>query len=549
MRTLSFVRAGILGAITVVAVSGSAWAGEPDRAPDGVNAAEPAPLREHRLARENVLGTSLDLTVVTRDPAAAERCLDRALLVIDEACRIFSTYDPESEISRFHRLDAAGQGEAALSPLLGALLRRTRAWQVRSGGAFDPCIAPLIARWQEAERRGSAPTDAELAPLLAAEPRFAIERVSASPGSTYRVAGDGLVRFDLNAIGKGTIIDLALAAARSGAPEVAGLVLNIGGDIGTWGARPDGAPWEVAIADPANPADNAPALARVIVGAGRAVATSGGYARYRTIDGVRYSHLLDPRTGRPVDHVRSATVSAETAETADVLATILTVLPVEEGLALVEATAGGAGLVVTRDGTLHRSERWAAMERPITPPPDPFGFDEVAAAPFAKWKKDFIVEAKFTLVDSGTSGQGGFKRHYVAVWVEDKRGRVIKVVALWAKQGELDYVKKLNDFWKSWNGSVIDQNEANALGTLSKATRRPGEYSVIWDGTTHFGDPVPQGTYTIHIDINREHGPGNERHTHTAVKLKCGSSKKGGKLPDQPELTGVEIRYYKKKSD
>ncbi len=520
-RNALLIAAAVASAVVTLTVS----AGRTD--------ADPTPAAEHHFARERVLGTSFDLTVVTDDRATAERCLDDVLGAIDAACVTLSTYDAESEISRINaRPDAAI--DVPLSPLLAGVLRRARAWQRRSEGAFDPTIAPLVELWRVAETRGRAPTDAELAPLLAsAEPRFAIEGTDPAAAILRRAQP---CTFRLDAIAKGTIIDLALAAARAVSPRVTGLCLNIGGDIGTWGMRPGGRPWEVGIADPGDAAENAPPRARVALAAGQAVATSGGSARFWTIDGRRFSHLLDPRTGRSVDHVASASVVAPDAETADVLATILTVLPIDRGIALVDDVEGAACLVVERDGAERRSARWIDVEVPVAR-----RGEATPTATGSRWDEAAKVEVAFTLVDSATRGR--FHRHFVAVWVVDEHGRLVKIVALWAKRGELKYLKKLNKFWGTWKGSDLEKAAPSSLKTLSRATRRPGEYTVVWDGTDQAGRRVAPGNYTIHVDVNREHGPGKERHTHAGATLDCGASSATAKVADQPELTGVSMTY------
>ena len=148
---------------------------------------------------------------------------------------------------------------------------------------------------------------------------------------------------DFNAIAKGRIVDRsALAAAAAGAREV---LLDIGGDIRHLGSSRQ----RVAVADPRDPADNAPPGA-VITLSGEAVATSGGTYRGFRVAELWYSHVLDPRTGRPVRGTAAATVIAPDCATADVLATAFNVLAPHESLALADSLTGVGCLLHTSDG-------------------------------------------------------------------------------------------------------------------------------------------------------------------------------------------------------
>ena len=112
--------------------------------------------------------------------------------------------------------------------------------------------------------------------------------------------------------------------------------------------------WTVGVQDPHHPEDNAPAIARCCLH-DHAIATSGGYERFYTIDGKRHSHIFDPRTGRSADGAASATVIADDNVTANALATTLCVLTPVEGLRLAAATPGVECLLVTKDGKQFRS--------------------------------------------------------------------------------------------------------------------------------------------------------------------------------------------------
>lgn len=256
---------------------------------------------------------------------------------------LLSAYRPDSEWSRWRR------GEVALAGAeIAAVLELATHWWRVSGGAFHPLAGVLRARWLRAVEEQALPPADELAALAASITTLPYE---VHDGTVVRTGDCSLV--DVHAIAKGWIVDraAALGAAMPGIHEV---LLNAGGDLLH---RGDGTV-VVGIQNPRQPFDNAPPLTRVRIG-NAGLATSGDAHRPMTIDGRAWSHVLDPRTGQPTDHVRSATVIASDAATADALATIVSVLSPEEALAAADQH-GVAVLLVQPDGRTHHNARWAA---------------------------------------------------------------------------------------------------------------------------------------------------------------------------------------------
>lgn len=284
---------------------------------------------------DGVLGTLLETRVVASDDDARE--VDAAILAeIGRLDLVFSTYRPDSELRRWRagRLDA-------VSAELGVVLAEALAWSELSGGAFHPATEGLRRRWLDAEASGVLP-----------------EPVAAGP-VPYGVDGDRVHRLgdcsgvDLNAIAKGFIVDAALAAGAA-AGTAAAIVVNIGGDLRHWGAGDV----RVGIENPATPWDNARPLTRIRVANG-ALATSGSARRGFRVGGRWFGHVLDPRTGWPVEQNPSVSVVALDAMTADAAATVLGV----GGLQLAERLGPEVDyLLVEADGTQHRSPGWAALE-------------------------------------------------------------------------------------------------------------------------------------------------------------------------------------------
>jgi hypothetical protein len=266
-------------------------------------------------------------------------------------------------------------------------------------------------------------------------------------------------------------------------------MLEIGGDLRI---RGEGT-WLVSIADPA--ADHLGARPRAVVEIGRAgIATSGASERGYRIGGDWYSHIIDPVTGRPAAEVVSATVVAPAAEDADALATAFNVLPVAESLRLADSLPGVACLLIDARGSVSRSAGWAALER-----------QSEAEAP-AEEASAYEMSIKFTLTKP-EAGQGGYRRPYVAVWVEDAEGKPVKTVLLFVSMGGPGprWVTDLKR-WSKNDRERRKTDKKDILYTISKPTRPPGTYEALWDGKDDRGNPLPPGKYTILLEAAREHG-------------------------------------------
>lgn len=299
-----------------------------------------------------VLGTVLEVQTTAPDLATIERAEAAVLACIDELEDVFSIHREHSELARWRRGEPIEPG-AALRDVLGHTVR----WFARGGGAYNPAVGRLIARWRTAEAAGVEPSAEELAreaEAIASLPFVVRDGVIVRTGDCAPV--------ELHAIAKGWIVDRACDAARA-IDGVGRVVVNLGGDlrhVGPGSVR-------VAIEDPHAPYDNAPPLTTVTI-RDAGLATSGSARRGFRVGGRWYGHVLDPRTGRPVDHVASVSVIAPDTMTADVVATIAGVLAVPDALAFVDGLDHLVGrpvgvFIVGADRAQHRNEPWRAHER------------------------------------------------------------------------------------------------------------------------------------------------------------------------------------------
>lgn len=272
----------------------------------------------------NVFGTSYSITLhsdTAIDAVAVQEEVDARL---DEIDRLMSTYRDDSEVSRFNRSPATTWISVSLET--ASLVQRAIAISEQTDGAFDTTIGPLVALWNfgagASEGRFEPPTDAKVRETLQLV-GFQKMKVRLDPPSLWKeVAG---LQLDLSAIAKGYAVD----QVGSILAEFDHVMVEIGGEVLTRGVRPDGGPWRIGLEAPV---PNARRVDAIIPLKDQALATSGDYRNFHTHGGVTYSHTVNPKTGRPVDHqLASVTVLASTCENADALATALSVMGPERG--------------------------------------------------------------------------------------------------------------------------------------------------------------------------------------------------------------------------
>ena len=224
---------------------------------------------------------------------------------------------------------------------------------LRSRGAFDITVGPLSQLWRRARRQVALPPPGQLEAARAATGYGLLELDARRRTATMAAPG---MRLDAGGIAKGYAADEALAVLEgAGLPRA---LVAVGGDLAIGDAPPGAGGWQVVLAG-LEPGQTAPGSPLALHRAG--VSTSGDAEQWVEIDGRRYSHILDPATGVGMTGRRSVSVVARDAMTSDMLATALSVMPVADGAALVEDTAGAAALVATSAGgavSWHRSRGW-----------------------------------------------------------------------------------------------------------------------------------------------------------------------------------------------
>jgi len=319
-----------------------------------------APAPEHKL-EGRTMGTTWHVTVVGRASVAGlQEKIERRLGEVNQS---FSTYRDDSEINRFSRFRAVGEEFPVSRDFLRVMGTAARVFAL-SGGAWDGTVRPLVDVWGFGPLPpvGEPPAPGRIEELLA---DVGFDQIEIRPGALVKRRAS--VTLDLSSIAKGYGVDAVAEVIRgAGFPD---FLVEIGGEVYGAGSRHDGRPWRVGINRPQ--ADAAPdEIYRVAPLRDAAFATSGDYRSFFVRDGVRYSHVLDPRTGRPVTNgVVSVSVRAPDCTLADGLATAVMVMGADAGLALLERLAAVEGLVVveTRGGRLEDHATSGFRSEPPSP--------------------------------------------------------------------------------------------------------------------------------------------------------------------------------------
>lgn len=471
--------------------------------------------QEFVIHHDHIIGTSLDVHIVASAESIAQQAEDLILDEIERLRQILSIYDPLSELSQVNR----SWEQRIVSADLAAVLRAYEHWYHQTHGIIHSQMGAIARRWKNAEAANTPPDTGS-----------SIHEADRSLLLGWHLDGNNrLTRhtdqpFDLNALGKAYIIDRCVDAVRQYLPTVTGLLINLGGDIRAWGTQASGSAWVAGVQNPLQPYDNAAPLTALPLHQ-QSIAGSGGYLRYYTIDGQRYSHVLDPRNGRPSDGVAGVAVVAGDTVTANALATALCVLSPAEGLKLIDRHPDTACMIIASDGTRHVSPNFvgSSVQGKITTSP-------VSTTVADAWPEGYQVTVSVELPKIDAKR---YRRPYVAVWIEDDKGKTIRTLGVWGKSPK--YLKDLSDWWK------IGKNDQDLVKAVAGATRGPGKYDLVWDGKDQAGTPLPQGAYTVRVEVHREFGA----HLRQTGKIECLAKPASTKLEKNAETAETVIEFKK----
>jgi thiamine biosynthesis lipoprotein len=284
------------------------------------------------------MGTRFKIIVYARDEATAKTAVKAAFQRIADLDDIMSDYRSTSELMRL--CQKAGGEPIAVSEDLFRVLEHSQEVAKLSDGAFDVTVGPVVRLWRKARRTHELPDAKELAQ---ARELVGYDKVRLdAKNKTVQLLKPGM-RLDLGGIGKGYAADAALATLKEQGIDQA--LVAASGDIAVSGPPPETDGWTIGIAPLLDP-DAKPKRSLILHDA--AVSTSGDSEQYLEINGKRYSHIVDPRTGIGLVGRKSVTVVAPQGLIADPLTKVVSVLGPDRGLAIIDDTEGVAALVVRK---------------------------------------------------------------------------------------------------------------------------------------------------------------------------------------------------------
>ena len=292
-----------------------------------------------------LMGSSFEITVVALDEDFAKESLAIAKKEIIRIENLISSWDQKSETSRINK--NAGIGAVEVSKELFDLIFRAQQISKLSSGAFDLTFAAIDKLWNFDGKESEMPNPDT---LKASVFNIGYQLIELDEESLTVFLPKKGMKIGFGAIGKGYAADRAkqLLVERG----VLGGIINASGDMNTWGTKPDGSSWTIGIVNPMN---NKKVFSWFSL-EHNAVVTSGDYEKFTQINGRRYSHIIDPRTGIPSQGIVSCTVFAGKAELADAIATAIFVMGVESGLFLIDQLPNIEAILIDDSGIIHRSK-------------------------------------------------------------------------------------------------------------------------------------------------------------------------------------------------
>ncbi|HVV70332.1 MAG TPA: FAD:protein FMN transferase [Verrucomicrobiae bacterium] len=287
------------------------------------------------------MGVPFRIVLYATNQPSAEVAAEAAFHRISHLNDLMSDYDPDSELSKLSQ--GSGQGlKVPVSPELWFVLKRAEELSQRSQGAFDVTVGPFVNLWRRARRQHRLPDPARLEQARQAV-GYQKMRLDAK-GRTVELLAPNM-RLDLGGIAKGYAVDEALRTLRHLGIKQA--LVEGGGDVGVSDPPPGKKGWRFDLSS--LDASNAPPD-RFLLLKDAAISTSGDLYQRLEIDGKRYSHIVDPRTGIGLTDHSLVSVVARDSITADSLTKVVSVLGPEKGLKFIEATPGAAARIMREPG-------------------------------------------------------------------------------------------------------------------------------------------------------------------------------------------------------
>ncbi|MDR4499118.1 MAG: FAD:protein FMN transferase [Candidatus Scalindua sp.] len=307
--------------------------------------------KEATLLKKAVLsmGTVFEITAYVSDNERAEIAFKEVFNEVNRLDKLMSNYKEDSDLSKVNR--EAGSGAVSCDDELAYIIEQSLMYGDATKGAFDITVGPLMKKWGFFREEGRIPDKKELELALGwVSYKNVIVETETKKSLIRDSRYESVISFenphtqiDLGGIGKGYAVDVATKMLRENGIRSA--LINFAGNVYAYGSPAGRKYWAIGLQHPRN--------SKSILGSfeivDKAVSTSGDYEKFFIMNGERYSHIIDPRTGTPVKSVVSVTIVADDATMADAFSTGVFVMGVEEGLKFIESKPGVEGIIVYED--------------------------------------------------------------------------------------------------------------------------------------------------------------------------------------------------------
>ncbi len=289
---------------------------------------------------------------------------DEVFSLLGEYHRLFTIYhryDGMENLCTVNELvDGAHRTVTVDRRIIDMLLYAKQAYEM-TGGKVNVAMGSVLSVWHEYREDGmDEPWNAQLPPmeqLQEAAQHTDIDKVLIDEQACTVTLTDPQMRLDVGAIAKGYAVEMV--ARQMEQKGIAGYVINVGGNVRTLGAKPDGSGWTVGIENPADDAEDYLAYLQLD---GASLITSGSYQRYYVVEGKRYHHIIDPVTLMPADYFTSVSIVCDSSADGDALSTALFCMTYQEGLALIESLDGVEAMWLTVDGKQYYSSGFSGYQ-------------------------------------------------------------------------------------------------------------------------------------------------------------------------------------------
>ena len=293
-----------------------------------------------------LMGNRFEISVVADDESWANECIALAVEEIRRIERLLTTFDESSQTNLINR--NAGTAPVKVDKEVFDLIKRSKKISELTQGAFDISYGSIDKRLWNFDNTMTTLPDRHTAKRLVRLINY--KNILLDKEHCTVFLKEKGMRIGFGGIGKGYAAEMAKSILKQ--KGITSGIVNAAGDLTAWGYQPGGKPWTIGIANP----DSARQAFSFLEITDTSVATSGNYEKYILVDGKKYSHTIDPKTGLPVIGIKSVTIICPNAEIADAMATPVMIMGIKVGLDLINQIKGVAGIIVDDNDIIYTSK-------------------------------------------------------------------------------------------------------------------------------------------------------------------------------------------------